>query len=210
MKVGSALNGRMTCHVPSSHCTQYSYCGFGQPVEVAVNATFEPPCTVGAPGLRVAAVQPPSTTALEPVASSAVVSAPCWLAHACTVYVPGGRPAVFQAHVGSVLKARVMVHVPFGDWSQYSNWGLVHPLALSEKLTVDAAATGGLEGGTNGEGQQVSVTWPSPVASREAVWAPSVLAQACPGYVPGASPDVFHVQVGSLLNARFIDQLPFG
>src|SRR4029077_4803183 len=119
-QVADALKARSMCQVPSVYWTQYSYCGLEQPVDVAEKCTVAVTCWVALAGDRLALVQPANVTVLEPIASASAVESPVWLAHTWTVYVPGARPEVFQAHVGSVLKARSMFQLPSRYWTQYS------------------------------------------------------------------------------------------
>jgi hypothetical protein len=56
-QVGTVAKARQAYHVPFGNWIQYSYCGFVQPVDMAVKATVDPAACLGLLGKRLAVAQ---------------------------------------------------------------------------------------------------------------------------------------------------------
>ena len=74
-QVAVALKARFMTQLPSSIWTQNSYCGLGQPPELAVKLTIEPAGALVEGGARPAEVQPVSVTVSYGCSSTSIVPA---------------------------------------------------------------------------------------------------------------------------------------
>src|SRR5260370_1210742 len=125
--------------LPSRYWTQYSYCGFGQPLALAVKATIEPAGWVALAGDRLTLAHGGGAVAVS-VDVGGPAGLPLLRATACGLgqgVVPAARGGVAGGGMFQVLSR-------YG--TQYSYWGLGQPLALAVKPTADPAGCVALAG----------------------------------------------------------------
>jgi hypothetical protein len=124
------------------------------------------------------------------------------------LYVPADDPVVFHTQVLDDEKPCTRCHAPPGSWSQNSYAGLEQPAPEAVKVTDVPAATELDDAVSEADVQPVKVTVLPAHASSVEVDSPFWIVQTWTAYAPGARPEVLQAQVGSLLYARSMCQLP--